>query len=91
MRVRSFWMGLLIASVCGCGSQLDRACERADECNLLQGVSAEECTQNAERRAKDLNDDEATDLDTMLDDCLEWESCDAFRECLNDVGDFKPD
>jgi hypothetical protein len=84
-------VGLLVASLWGCGSELHRTCERADECNLLRGVSVEECTENSERRAEDLNDDEATDLDTMLDDCLDWESCDAFQECLNDADHFKPD
>jgi len=91
MRIRCLWIGLSMASLFGCGSELHRSCERADECNLLQGVSVDECTENAERRAEDLNDDEATDLDTMLDECLDWESCDAFRECLNDVGQFNPD
>jgi hypothetical protein len=62
----------------GCKSDETTICERLDECNFLQGISVEDC------------EDEAEDIDDTGDcaDCVEDEDCgDIIAACDDECSD----
>lgn len=61
---------------CG-GSSAEVICDKLDECNILQGQSASECTDEIE----DAIDDGRVDEDDVADcaDCVEDNTCSEIR------------
>lgn len=88
--MRMFRIRLALALACcgltvgGCASVEQRFCERADDCNYLEGgLSADECTDRYIRCTEDLTDPERADWDKVMNECLEFRACDNFARCVN--------
>lgn len=82
--MRIITCGLLALFLTGCGSAESQLCDRLDECNALDGMSVEECTEVWADTLDELSSSEAHDCEDDLKDCLDNESCDNFLSC--DVG-----
>jgi hypothetical protein len=71
--------------VVGCSSTEAQFCNRADECNFLEGASTDECTDAVTRCTDDLSSSERADWNNVMGDCLELQSCTNFRNCWASV------
>lgn len=77
--------GVLASFLLGCGgsSVAERACERDDECNFLQGLSVDECVEQVENQLDMLTESQRNDVERIINGCLEFETCQAYSDCLN--------
>lgn len=78
---------LAVPAVTACGGGSDpvvEACERLDECNVLNsGVSVGECVEQLDR-ARDLaTESERNDWDRLMEGCLGFDSCSTFINCVD--------
>lgn len=76
----------LTTAACGGGgddfeSVSDELCHRFDECNALDGVSANECTSVISSCVSELSAGEERDWELDIQDCLDYSSCNTFIEC----------
>ena len=61
-------------------------CERLNECNQLEGISASECTEFIQECVDDeFNQSQAADWALDIDACLELSSCSFFIDCYWEV------
>lgn len=63
---------------------VEALCERADECNILDG-SVGECVENRDRCVDGLTESQRRDWERMIDDCLDLQSCPLAFECYQAV------
>jgi len=80
-------MGAVLALLVGsCGPSdpdtFTQTCQRADECNRLQGTSVNDCVETFQTEVRDLTPSEQADFETFLQDCLELRDCSNFAFCL---------
>lgn len=73
-----------LASIAACSSVEADFCEKADECNALNGKSVDECTEEGEKSLDELPDGQRSDCEDELEDCLDKESCSAFGRCIEE-------
>ncbi|MDD9947814.1 MAG: hypothetical protein OXU20_42630 [Myxococcales bacterium] len=59
---------VLVASLFGCESDQEAICSKMDECNLLSGVSEDDCVETVEKEA---SESQAADCA----DCVDDKSC----------------
>ena len=77
---------MTLTAACG-GSDdsgtVDGACDRLDECQVLAaaGVSRDECVEIIDTALDNATPSDRSDWETIMDSCLEFESCNAFRAC----------
>lgn len=71
----------LIAFSFGCSATTADICGRLDECNALENISVNECTDNLDEALEEANDAERADFETLAGRCLELEVCRNFLEC----------
>lgn len=75
------------AAACGGGgdsSPVVDGCNRMDECNLLlPGISADECVEGVEVMLESRTPSARADWETLMNGCLQFESCDAFFQCVD--------
>lgn len=70
---------LLVSSAC---SSVENArCARADECNVLVGVSVDECTEQLSQIIDGVTSDEAADWRKKSSDCLDFQTCGNYLTC----------
>lgn len=87
-------LGLALAVTAGaaCGGSEDAdpvsdGCDRLDECNaLLPGISAGECVEMVEVNLGNATPSQRNDWETLMNGCLEFDSCDAFITCVDSNG-----
>lgn len=88
MRMLLVGLVLAVGTTLGCGGDEGPAgsvCARLDKCNLLAtGVSVDDCTETVDRELDDMNSAERADALRGLGDCLKFESCSAFGECMDE-------
>ncbi len=92
--LRRFATALALAlalGITGCGGGDDSdtpsaACERADECNLLAGISQDECIEEVENDLDSLTESQRDDWATLMEGCLEFETCTLFTDCVASNG-----
>lgn len=74
---------LSITSACTSDPVAD-ACQRADQCNALNG-SVEECTDNFTTALDRLSSSDQDEYRHAIQDCLDHPSCGGFVSCINTV------
>ncbi len=95
--LRGFGLALTLAvavvggGACGGGGDgssgtVEEACGRLDECNLLEGMSAGECVEEVDNALDDATSSESNDWETMMDGCLQFDSCANFTNCVVENG-----
>ncbi|HYU16159.1 MAG TPA: hypothetical protein VEL05_08815 [Candidatus Acidoferrum sp.] len=64
-------------------STVEGACDRLDECQVLAaaGVSRDECVEIIDTALDNATPSDRNDWESIMDSCLEFESCNAFRTC----------
>lgn len=88
--MRKFLVGLVLAAgtTLGCGGDdgpVGSVCARMDKCNMFaSGVSVDDCTETLEKGLDDMTSAERADAQRSLSDCLKFESCSAFGECVDE-------
>jgi len=66
----------------GCSTDTEDFCARMDECNLIPaGNSVDDCVNDTDRGLERLSDAEYEDATRVLDDCMEFETCQYFSTC----------
>lgn len=78
----------VVALAAGCsagdtGSVAERSCERADTCNALDvGQSVDDCSASLDAQLDTLSAAQRADLEKILGACLEFQTCTAFLNCV---------
>jgi hypothetical protein len=86
----------MVALLAGCsasdtGSVAEQACERLDTCNALNvGESVDDCTASTESDLGKLSAAQRADVEKLLGDCLEFQTCSAYLNCLDPDGSSAP-
>jgi hypothetical protein len=81
-------VSLLMAAGCSAdettsANLAQRACERIDECNALpEGNSVDDCTQRGQKQLDDLAPAARADKQKVIEDCLAFQTCERFLDCL---------
>jgi hypothetical protein len=80
-------LALAVGFAAGCGggggsSSVRAACERGDECDLLDGQSVGDCTDEGNDIYSDLNSDEKAAFEDIIDACLALATCAEFDACI---------
>ena len=90
-RLRILSLGALCALATslsiGCAAEQDvviEACERFEECNVLEGQSVGECTETVERNLLVFTPTERDDWERVMDGCLGFSGCETFVDCVVD-------
>ena len=66
------------------GDPVVETCQKLDECNALSaGTGVDTCVEEFDAQLRSLPASEQGDLETLLDSCLQFESCNAYLSCLN--------
>lgn len=83
---------ILLATLAGCGDKGGSSsdvyadvCARADECNMLYGMSADECADSFRSCNESQLPSDAADWETNMQSCLNESSCDGFLSCYDSV------
>jgi hypothetical protein len=88
-------LALAVGAGAACGGDDDgggsgtvvEGCDRLDECNALRpGLSADECVEMVENDLDTLTPSQRNDWDTVMNGCLEFDTCDLFISCLDANG-----
>ncbi len=53
MKLSTVVLALSISGLVGCASDADVICDKVDECNLLQGISLDDCVERVEKISTD--------------------------------------
>ena len=85
-----FAVALTGGAACGGSDDADPVadgCDRLDECNaLLPGISAGECVEMVEVDLQGATPSQRNDWETVMNGCLEFDSCEAFIQCVGSNG-----
>ena len=85
-RMVTFAVAVGFAAGCGGGgggsSSVRAACERGDECDLLDGQSVGDCTDEGNEVYDGLDDDQQDAFEAFIDACLEEAACADFDACI---------
>ncbi|HWM84661.1 MAG TPA: hypothetical protein VNO33_02460 [Kofleriaceae bacterium] len=86
-------LGIALSGLTACPGGGDDAdavtagCERLDECNALRpGLSANECIEEVDVSLQGATPSERSDWETLMEGCLEFETCGAFISCVDANG-----
>lgn len=82
-------IAIYLAASTGCsgggGGVIDELCDRADECNILDGVSHGECVEYMDQCTGDLTRSQREQWEDEIAECMESRTCDAAIDCYNQV------
>jgi hypothetical protein len=82
-------LGLTGAAACN-GDDADpvtEGCDRLDECNALNpGISAGECVEQVDVTLENATPSQRNDWETLMEGCLEFDTCSAFLSCVDANG-----
>jgi hypothetical protein len=83
-RIHLILVSALFVLLAGCGgdSLPERACDRADECNLLDGQTHAECVAEGEAILDSLSGAQRDAFVELIEGCLDLETCADFEACL---------
>jgi len=77
---------LAITLSVGCAEEdvVVEACERFNQCNVLEGQSVGECVESVERNLIVFTPTERGDWERVMDGCLGFAGCETFVDCVID-------
>jgi hypothetical protein len=70
----------------GGGGTVVDYCERADSCNILVGVSTDQCIDRFETALENQPDSVRADVEGLMEGCLQFQTCELFAACDADLG-----
>ena len=78
-------LALGLAAGCGGGgsSSVAAACERGDECDVLNGQSVGDCKSEGNDIYKSLTSEQKDAFEAAIDACLALETCAEFETCID--------
>jgi hypothetical protein len=88
LAIASLALAVGLVTACGPGSDpVVDACERLDECNALNaGISVDECIQEVDVALQSATPSERNDWATLMNGCLQFDTCNAFISCVDANG-----